>query len=243
MISRAGGADIEEWADGMHPPNGRSGFFPVTSALGSQAKLGRRQFGFRLVLVALAAGVLGGQLSGLIDLKGNALPAPPLDATTVAFHLVRGARPADKDLIALRTEYGVKAVVNLSGPNVEERVVTRELALDYVELSLAADAAASASQLTTVVDFVRTHLSKGEVVYLHDDTGHDASVAMAAMLLLLRGEKLDQVLGTFSAQDRHALSGDQLVALRALGEAKAAQGNGSAVPASNPYSLVASLRW
>jgi hypothetical protein len=227
----------------MQPPDGRPGLLPVTSALGSQSRLRRRQVGFRLVLVALVAGVLGGQLSGLVDLKGNAVPAPPLDATTVAFHLVRGAHPADKDLIALRTEYGVKAVVNLTGPNVEERVVTRELALDYVELSLAPDAAASASQLTTVVDFIRTHLSKGEVVYLHDDTGHDASVAMSAMLLLLRGERLDRVLATFSEQDRQALSGEQLAALRALAEAKAAQSDGSAGPAGNPYGPVASLSW
>src|SRR5439155_4503410 len=132
--------------------------------------------------------------------------------------------------IALRSDYGVRAVVNLTGPNVEERVVARDLALDYVELSLAADAAASAAQLTTVVDFVRTHLSRGEVVYLHDDTGHDACVAMSAMLLLVRGEPLDPVLAALSQQDRQALSGQQVAALHDLADVKAVHGD--AVPAA-----------
>jgi hypothetical protein len=213
----------------------------LTSALGSAGALGRRQLVFRMILVALAAGVLGGQLSGLIDLKGNALPAPPLDATTVAYHLVRGARPADKDLIALRSEYRVTAVVNLTGPSVEERVVARDLGVDYLELSLAADAAPSAAQLTSVADFVRTHLSKGDVVYLHDDTGHDACVAMSAMLLLLRGDPLDQILAALPAGDRQALSAQQLAALRALAAVKSTRGE--AVPANNPFLSAATLSW
>jgi hypothetical protein len=227
----------------MHPAAVRRGFFPQAPALGEHTRLGRGQFIFRLVLVLAAGAVLGAQLSGVVNLKSHAVPAPPLDAVTVAFNLVRGARPTDADLIALHSQYRVAAVVNITGPNVEERVVTKDLGLDYLELSLGGVPAASADQLGQVVTFIDGHLSKGDVVYLHDDTGHRECVALTAMLLLLRGQPLAEVLEAMPTDEYVTLTGARLTALRQLAAAKSAHSADSPVPADNPYAGAAALTW
>jgi hypothetical protein len=216
---------------------------PTEPALGGFAKLGRRQTIVRIVLVLVALAVLGGQVTGLFPLVRKGTPVAPLGATTVASDLMRGGQPADADLIALRDQYRIRAVVNLAGTDVAERAVAQDLDMGYLELEIPPDAAPTAAQLGRIVAFLRTYVERRQVVYLHDLSGREWSVVTSAMLLLLRGDGLDQVLAAFPAADRSAITAAQLTALRDVAAAKAAHGAGSAVPSGNRYAAAGRLTW
>jgi len=102
--------------------------------------------------------------------------------------LVVGAAPSDLDLEELADTGQIGGVVNLGSPSVAERVTAAALHLAYLHLSVPRGDAPTWRQLRVLVLFMRIHTTKGDSVYLHDDTGDGRAATAAAMLLMLRGQ-------------------------------------------------------
>ena len=102
--------------------------------------------------------------------------------------LVVGAAPSDVDLEELADTGQIGGVVNVGAPSVAERVTAAALHLSYLHLSVPRGGAPTWRQLRVLVLFMRIHTTKGDSVYLHDDTGDGRAVTAAAMLLMLRGQ-------------------------------------------------------
>lgn len=207
-------------------------------ALGTLPPLPRRTRRIRmllllLVVLALAVGRLEMGQSGQ---QGSfALPG----AVRVAPSFYRGGPPSDSDLAALRDDSNVRAVIRVGQPDIAEKAATGGLGQAYLEIQVPPGAAPTLVQLTTIAGFLRGHLARPGVVYLHGDTGEQA-VTTAAQLELLRGETLPQVLDGLSAADVRAMSSGQLVAVRSL--AAALTGDRSSTTA-NSYASARPLSW
>jgi hypothetical protein len=82
----------------------------------------------------------------------------------------------------------IGGVVNLGAPSVAEQVTAAALHLAYLRLPVPRGGAPTWRQLRVLVFFMRIHTTKGDSVYLHDDTGDGRAATAAAMLLMLRGQ-------------------------------------------------------
>ena len=108
--------------------------------------------------------------------------------------LVVGAAPSDVDLEELADTGQIVGVVNVGAPSVAERVTAAAL-----HLSVPRGGAPTWRQLRVLVLFMRIHTTKGDSVYLHDDTGDGRAATAAAMLLMLRGQsRYGTIAGTAS---------------------------------------------
>ena len=136
-------------------------------------------------------------------------------------------------------------MVNLGAPSVAEQVTAAALHLAYLRLPVPLGGALTWRQLRVLVLFMRIHTTKGDSVYLHDDTGDGRAATAAAMLLMLRGESRGATaagVGSTGAEaEAEAGSGAaQRVAIRQLGSALR-PGHGP-LP-GNPYSAARRQSW
>jgi hypothetical protein len=139
----------------------------------------------------------------------------------VAPGLVVGTAPTDGDLEALADSDQFGGVVNLA----------------YLRLPAPPGGAPTWRQLRVLVLFMRIHTTKGDSVYVHDDTGDGRAATAAAMLLMLRGEsRSDAVAGLSST----GLGAAQRLAISQLGSALR-PGHGP-LP-GNPYSAARRFSW
>ncbi|AGL17161.1 hypothetical protein [Actinoplanes sp. N902-109] len=156
-------------------------------AFGSCPPAGRRhRLAVLAALVLLPGAALGVRASGVLGSASDRTLPSSLAVATVAPGLLRGGGPADVDLLRLRDDHGVRAVVAVGGMAVEEQAATRALGQRSLQLAVADGAAPSADELVRLVRFLRSATGTG-VVYLHDRDGHGPVLVTAALLRVLRG--------------------------------------------------------
>jgi hypothetical protein len=151
--------------------------------------------------------------------------------------LVVGVAPGDGDLEQLADSARIGGVVNLGAPSVAEQVTAAALHLAYLRLPVALGGAPTWRQLRVLVLFTRIHTTKGDSVYLHDDTGDGRAASAAVMLLMLRGESR---YGTVAGLGSTGFGAAQRLAVRQLGSALR-PGHGP-LP-GNPYSAARRDSW
>ena len=192
---------------------------PDVPAFGACAPPGRRRLvAVPLVLVLLLGAALGVRASGVLDPVDPYLPPLPA-AARVAPGLVRGGQPADIDFLRLRDAYGVRAIVDVDGMDVEEQAVTGSLGFRTLQLNVAEGRPPTAQDLLSLVRFLRSTVATRPgsggtgVVYLHDFDGRGPVVIVSAMLQVLRGAALATVLEGLRAGGAPALTGVESLAL------------------------------
>lgn len=219
----------------------RRGRLPAEPAFGSGEPLRWRSRTVRVaVLIGLLAVASLVRVTGLLH-PGAADPAlPPAPAVAlVAPGVVRGSQPQDLDLVRMRDDYGIRAVVDLGGWSIEERAAARGLGLRMLVLPVPDRAAPPVADVLTLVRFVHPPgVARAGGVYLHDTTGRGPVVVVATMLRLLHGAALPTVLHQFSRDELADLSGQQLVALQDVD----AVVHGRA-PATAPYAALRGVSW
>lgn len=190
---------------------------PVHPAIGGGGRVPRKVLAWRGA-VALGLILLLGVAKFVV--AANETAPDPLSALpgggSVTVGLGIGGVPTDSDLQALAESYGVDGVVSLSGPNVAEQVTVASLHLGYLVFAVVPRTALTWVQLRTLADFMRSHTSGGDSVYLHDDAGGGRVVAAADMLLLLRGMAWPAVAQGMTTGERQSLSNGQLRAIKQL---------------------------
>jgi len=214
---------------------------PAEPALGAGEPLGWRSRTVRLaVLIGLVAVACLVRVTGVLH-PGAADPAlPPAPAVAlVAPGVVRGSQPQDLDLVRMRDDYGIRAVVDLSGWSIEERAAARGLGLRMLVLPVPDRAPPSAADILTLVRFARPPgAARTGGLYLHDTTGRGPVVVVAAILRLLRGAALPTVLHQLSRDELADLSGQQLVALQDVDAVLHRR-----APATAPYAALRGVNW
>jgi hypothetical protein len=151
--------------------------------------------------------------------------------------LVVGAAPSDGDLQQLADSGQLGGVVNLGAPSVAEQVTAAALHVAYLRLPVPLGGAPTWRQLQDLVFFMRIHTTKGDSVYLHDDTGDGRAATAAVMLLMLRGESRH---GAVAGVGSTGVGAAQQLAIRQLGSALR-PGHGP-LPGS-PYSVARRYSW
>ena len=155
----------------------------------------------------------------------------------VAPGLVVGRAPSDGDLEALADSDQFGGVADLGSPSVAEQVAATSLHLAYLRLPVPLGGAPTWRQLQDLVLFMRIHTTKGDSVYLHDDTGDGRAATAAVMLLMLRGESRS---GAVAGAGSTGVGAAQQLAIRQLGSALR-PGHGP-LPGS-PYSVARRYSW
>ena len=148
-----------------------------------------------------------------------------------------GAAPGDGDLEQLADSGQFGGVVNLGAPSVAEQVAAASLHLAYLRLPVPLGGAPTWRQLQVLVLFMRIHTTKGDSVYVHDDTGDGRAATAAVMLLMLRGESRS---GAVAAVGSTGVGAGQRLAVGQLGSALR-PGHGP-LPGS-PYSVARGYSW
>ena len=213
-------------------PRSVTGPMPAVGAGGSlPRRTRRRRIGAALVLLLL----LGLAKAEIPRVAAEAYFAA--GAGLVAPGLVVGTAPADGDLEALADSGQFGGVVNLGSPSVAEQVTAAALHLAYLRLPVPPGGAPTWRQLRVLVLFMRIHTTKGDSVYVHDDTGDGRAATAAAMLLMLRGESRS---GAVAAVGSTGLGAGQRLAVGRLGSALR-PGHGP-LP-GNPYSAARGFSW
>jgi hypothetical protein len=151
--------------------------------------------------------------------------------------LVVGTAPSDGDLQQLADSDQFGGVVNLGAPSVAEQVTAGALHLPYLRLPVTLGGAPTWRQLRDLVLFMRIHTTKGDSVYLHDDTGDGRAATAAVMLLMLRGESR---YGAVAGVGSTGFGATQQLAIRQLGSVLR-PGHGP-LP-GNPYSAARRYSW
>ena len=151
--------------------------------------------------------------------------------------LVVGAAPSDGDLQQLADSGQLGGVVNLGAPSVAEQVTAAALHVAYLRLPVPLGGAPTWRQLQDLVFFMRIHTTKGDSVYLHDDTGDGRAATAAVMLLMLRGESRSAAVAGAGST---GVGAAQKLAIRQLGSALR-PGHGP-LPGS-PYSVARRYSW
>jgi Inositol hexakisphosphate len=214
-------------------PRSVTGPMPAVGAGGSlPRRTRRRRIGAALVLLLLL-GLAKAEIPRVAAEAYFAAGAGRL----VAPGLVVGTAPADGDLEALADSDQFGGVVNLGSPSVAEQVTAAALHLAYLRLPVPPGGAPTWRQLRVLVLFMRIHTTKGDSVYVHDDTGDGRAATAAAMLLMLRGESRS---GAVAAVGSTGLGAGQRLAVGRLGSALR-PGHGP-LP-SNPYSAARGFSW
>jgi hypothetical protein len=220
----------------MLEPQGRrsvTGPMPAIGPGGSlPPRIRRRRIGTALVLLLLL-GVAKAEIPRVAAEAYFAAGAGRL----VAPGLVVGAAPSDGDLQQLADSDQFGGVVNLGAPSVAEQVTAAALHLAYLRLPVPLGGAPTWRQLHVLVHFMRIHTTKGDSVYLHDNTGDGRAATAAVMLLMLRGEsRFGAVAGVRST----GVGAAQRLAIRQLGSALR-PGRGP-LP-GNPFSAARRYSW
>ena len=151
--------------------------------------------------------------------------------------LVVGTVPSDGDLEQLADSDQFGGVVNLGAPSVAEQVTAAALHVAYLRLPVPLGGAPTWRQLQDLVFFMRIHTTKGDSVYLHDDTGDGRAATAAVMLLMLRGESRS---GTVAGVGSTGFGTAQRLAIRQLGSALRP---GHGPQPGNPYSAARRDAW
>ena len=194
---------------------------PATPAFGTCPPAGlRRRVVVLAVLVVLLTAALGVRASGVLRSgQTDESLSPTLAVTGVAPGLLRGGQPVDVELLRLRDDYGVRAVIDVNRMDVEEQAETRDLGLRTLELDLGDGQAPTAPDMLRLVRFLRSTVAPRPgsggtgVVYLHDADGRGSVLVLSAMLQVLRGVPLATVLDGLRAGGAPALSDAQSAAL------------------------------
>ncbi|HEY6422182.1 MAG TPA: hypothetical protein VIY28_02820 [Pseudonocardiaceae bacterium] len=188
---------------------------PVTAALGGVEPLPHRQVVLRVVvvLVVLVLGLLV-RFSGVLHKADPALP--PLDGAAQVMPGVLRAGPASEtELMLMRDSFHVSGVVAIGDVTVEERAVTKALGMQLMTIEIADVDAPSAQHVVELVRFVRSNTENGHgAVYLHDGDGSGPVLVTAAMVQLVEGMPLADVLARLTPQERAALGPAQNQALQ-----------------------------
>jgi hypothetical protein len=216
-------------------------WLPAEPAFGIGEPLGWRSHAVR---VAFLIGLLGiaclVRVTGLLHPNTTDPRLPPAPAVAlVAPGVVRGSQPQDLDLVRMRDDYGIHALVDLSGWSIEERAAARGLGLRMLVLPVPDRAAPSAADVLTLVRFLHpTGSTRAGGLYLHDATGRGPVVVVAAMLRLLHGAELPRVLHELSRDELADLSGQQLLALQDVDAAVRGR-----APPTAPYATLRGVSW
>jgi Inositol hexakisphosphate len=153
--------------------------------------------------------------------------------------LVVGAAPSDADLEELADSAQIGGVVNLGAPSVAEQVTAAALRLAYLRLPVSLGGAPTWRQLRVLVLFMRIHTTKGDSVYLHDDTGDGRAATAAVMLLMLRGESHSGTAAGVGSTGAGAGAAQRL----AIAELGSALRPGHGPLPGNPYSAARRDSW
>jgi hypothetical protein len=185
--------------------------------------------------------------SGILHDRTSTLPALPHAAAVVA-GVVRSGQPEEADLVRLRDDYGVSAVVAINGRNdstmsdVEERAAAESLGLRFVQLQIPDGAAPSPSQMYALVELLRTLRPSARtapnLILLHDRTGDGPVVMVSAMVQILNDQPAKQVLDRLPQTANRGLSPAQITALRQLAEVV-----GGSIGSDNPYASLRDHQW
>ena len=214
-------------------PRSVTGPMPAVGAGGSLPRRSRRRrIGAALVLLLL----LGLAKAEIPRVAAEAYFAAGVGRLVVP-GLVVGAAPSDGDLEQLADSGQFGGVVNLGAPSVAEQVAATSLHLAYLRLPVPLGGAPTWRQLQDLVLFMRIHTTKGDSVYLHDDTGDGRAATAAVMLLMLRGESRS---GAVAGAGSTGVGAAQQLAIRQLGSALR-RGHGP-LPGS-PYSVARRYSW
>ena len=220
----------------MLEPQGRrsvTGRMPAVGPGGSlPRRIRRRRIGAALALLLL----LGLAKAEIPSVAAEANFAAGVGRLVVP-GLVVGAAPSDGDLEQLADSGQFGGVVNLGAPSVAEQVAAASLHLGYLRLPVPLGGAPTWRQLQDLVLFMRIHTTKGDSVYLHDDTGDGRAATAAVMLLMLRGESRS---GAVAGAGSTGVGAAQQLAIRQLGSALR-PGHGP-LPGS-PYSVARRYSW
>ena len=220
----------------MLEPQGRrsvTGRMPAVGPGGSlPRRIRRRRIGAALALLLL----LGLAKAEIPSVAAEANFAAGVGRLVVP-GLVVGAAPSDGDLEQLADSGQFGGVVNLGAPSVAEQVAATSLHLAYLRLPVPLGGAPTWRQLQDLVLFMRIHTTKGDSVYLHDDTGDGRAATAAVMLLMLRGESRS---GAVAGAGSTGVGAGQQRAIRQLGSALR-PGHGP-LPGS-PYSVARRYSW
>jgi hypothetical protein len=188
-----------------------------------------------LALLVRASGVLH---------RGNddpSLPPPPARAE-VALGVVRGSQPSDLDLVRLRDDYGIRAVIAVNAPTVEEQATTRALDLRLLVLHVPDRGAPPATDILAAARFLHSASvgagADSQGVFIHDTTGQGPVLVVSCMLRLLHGEPLSTVVRQLSRADLGNVTPQQLRALRELDAALRGQ-----PAAPGPYAALRGVTW
>jgi hypothetical protein len=152
--------------------------------------------------------------------------------------LVIGAAPSDGDLQQLTESAQIGGVVDLGAPSVAGQVTAAALNLGYLRLPVPLGRAPTWRQLRVLVFFMRIHTTKGDSVYLYDNTDDGRAATAAKMLLMLRSASWHGTVTVVEATGFGCCA--QRLALRQLGSALR-PGHGP-LP-GNPYSAAHRESW
>jgi hypothetical protein len=172
------------------------------------------------VLAVLIAAALAIRASGVLRTGASDRSLPPLLAVaSVAPGLLRGGQPSDIDIMRLRDDYGVRAVVDVDGMDVEEQAVTGSLGLRTLQLAVADGQAPTAEDMLRLMRFLRSTVDSRPgaggtgVVYMHDADGRGPVLIVSAMLQVIRGVPLSTVLHDVRTDSTDGITGAELRAL------------------------------
>jgi hypothetical protein len=204
-------------------------------ALGSLVSVGRQHALARIGMLALLLALgLAVRSSGLLQDEPSTLPALP-DAAVVAPGVVRSGQPNEPDLVRIRDDYGVRAVIAINGRDdstlsaVEEQTVAASLGLRFEMLRIPDDAALTPAQVSVVAKLLLAMNPSAQtspnLVLVHDRTGRGPVLLLSAVIKVLDRQPVDAVLDSVAG-----LSLQQRLSIRQM----AAAVGGSPGP-NNPY--------
>jgi hypothetical protein len=188
-------------------------------ALGRVDGLRAGQVAGRLaLLVALAAVALVVKVSGVLSPDDADPTLPPMpDAAVVQPGLLRATAPNENDLVSLRDGYGVRAVISLGVPSVEEQATAKGLGLTMTVVEVATGAAPTPDQVRTVLDAARSTAKSGGTALLHDVEDNGAAPVMGAFVQLAGGSSEPDAVARLTPDEQRELSAVQAQALRDAG--------------------------
>jgi hypothetical protein len=221
---------------------------PTLPALGRILPVRRRTLVSQvslLILVPLSG--LGVRASGVLQPQESVFPALS-HAAAVIPGVVRTGQPKEADLVRVRDDYGVRAVIAVNGEDdstfsaVEERSVAAGLQLDYLPLRVSAGEPLSPAQVTAVAAMLRRQRpsakSAPSKILVHDLTGDGAVSLVAAVIRVLDRQSPTAATDRSTMPAAYRFAPGQQRALRQLADAVA----GVAKP-GNPYDALQHSDW